>query len=109
LRDDPNAEELDMANDDANDIETASGPMNLLGGMKYKIQFNYYHSVQNEKTEDGKAYAYVKWSSDDIVPEIIDGSYLYTESKQPPTKVDQLDQDNMDLGEMIENENCFFE
>jgi len=51
---------------------------------------------------------WLKWSSEDIIEEIIEPTYFYTESAPVPLKVSAIDQNSMSLGQLQENENCFF-
>lgn len=68
--------------------------------MKYRIQFDYYHSVQNEPSEDGFAVAYIKWSSEEIELDFIDQMYLYTKPPTDLTKLGHYHSEWMDLGGM---------
>jgi len=57
-----------------------------------------YHTVANELTEGGFAYAYLKWSSEDIEDEIIKPEYFYTKSSVAPTKINAFDPTVYNLG-----------
>jgi hypothetical protein len=90
IRDGAKEDELALGNNEAN-IENRSQPDQLLGGQKYQVVYMMYHTVSNTLKEAGFSYAYLKWSSEDIIDEIIKPEYWYTKSTGPPTKINAFD------------------
>jgi len=51
---------------------SASGPIYLNGGMKYKLRFLIFCSVHNENVDKGTSYGRLYWSSDQLEKQLID-------------------------------------
>lgn len=51
----------------------------------------------------------MKWSSEDIETSFIDPFYFYTKTNKPMAKITEFDTQLFNLGELMPNENCFYE
>ena len=92
---------------DKDKITTASGPVYLNGGMKYKLDYLMYHSVHNENEPSGRSFSKLYWSSDQIPKNVIGKNFYYTSNKVAPLKISGLNPNLMALGVLKENENAF--
>ena len=86
---------------------SASGPIYLNGGMKYKLSFLMFHSVHSENINKGTAYGRLSWSSDQLEKQLIDQNFFYTSNKVAPLKIAGLDPSTMVLSILRDNDDAF--